>query len=95
LLGVGGAVKCEVGVGDDSVLRIILVRPCESDYRAFADACTHNGKELSYLHEEGMLACSGRSSRFDLEGKVMRGPAELALPRYAVRMDGGQLVIEF
>ena len=65
-----------------------------SNYRAFADACTHNGKELAYLHAEALLACCGRSSRFDLMGGVVRRPAEDALTSYRVWEDGGELVIE-
>ena len=74
--------------------KVILVRPGETDYRAFANACTHNGKELNYLHEDGLLACCGRSSRFNLAGEVIHGPAEDALPSYRVWQEGDELVIE-
>jgi nitrite reductase/ring-hydroxylating ferredoxin subunit len=94
LLGVGGAVKVALEEAGGSERRLIVVRPGEADYRAFADACTHNGKELNYLHGEGLLACCGRSSRFDLAGEVIQGPAEEALVRYPVRQEGGELVIE-
>ena len=57
LLGVGGAVKLTLGDASGSKQRVIIVRPSETDYRVFADACTHNGKELNYLHREGLLAC--------------------------------------
>jgi nitrite reductase/ring-hydroxylating ferredoxin subunit len=73
---------------------LIVVRPGDADYRAFADACTHNGKELDYLHGEGLLACCGRSSRFDLTGVVTHGPAEDPLLRYEVWQEGDELVIE-
>jgi Rieske Fe-S protein len=94
LLGVGGAAKGSVIDGGGAPHSVIIVHPAEEDYRAFANACTHNGKELYYLHEEGLLACCGRSSRFDLAGAVVHGPAELALPRYGASLEGEDLSIE-
>ena len=91
---VGGAVKLAPQTAAGSELKIIVVRVGDEDFRAFADSCTHNGKELNYLHEEARLACCGRSSRFDLAGNVIRGPAEVALPRYRTRREEGRLVIE-
>jgi Rieske Fe-S protein len=94
LLNVGGAVKCRVDESGGWERKVIIVRPGDDVYQAFSDACTHNGKELNYHHEEGLLACCGRSSRFDLEGNVVRGPAEDALVRYGVWLEGDQLVVE-
>lgn len=94
LLGVGGAVKLTLGGADGSQRKVIVVRPGEGDYRAFADACTHNGKELDYLHSAALLACCGKSSRFDLSGEVLQGPAEVALSCYRVWREDGELVIE-
>ena len=94
LLGVGGAVKLKVAGVSGEERKVIVVRPGEADYRAFADACTHNGKELDYLHGEGLLACCGRNSRFDLAGAVIHGPAEAPLLRYRVWREGAELIIE-
>jgi len=94
LLSVGGAVKLTLEDVNGSERKVIVVRLSEEDYRAFADACTHNGKELNYLHRKGLLACCGRGSRFDLAGNVIQGPAEEALSRYPARQEGGELVIE-
>jgi Rieske Fe-S protein len=90
---VGGAVKLAVCQGG-SERKIIIVHSTDGEYRAFADSCTHNGKELNYLHEEGRLACCGRSSQFDLEGRVLKGPAETALQRYSLRQVGDELVVQ-
>jgi Rieske Fe-S protein len=79
---------------DGTERKLIIVRPGKADYRAFADACTHNGKELNYLYGAGLLACNGRSSQFDLAGNVIRGPAEEALLKYGLWQEGRELVIE-
>jgi Rieske Fe-S protein len=94
LLGVGGAIKLAREPAAGSELKLIVMRPGEADYRAFANACTHNGKELNYLHAEGLLACCGRSSRFDLVGDVVHGPAEEPLLSYRAWQEGEELVIE-
>jgi len=94
LLGVGGAIKLTVGNANGEERKLIVVRPGEADYRAFANACTHNGKELDYLHGDGLLACCGRSSRFDLAGGVIHGPAESPLSSYQVSLEGAELVID-
>jgi Rieske Fe-S protein len=91
---VGGAVKFTVQQdGTASELKLIVLRAADEDYRAFADRCTHNGKELNYIHHDGILACCGLGSRFDLAGNVLRGPAEEPLARYTVRKQGDDLVI--
>ena len=91
---VGGAVKFTLSDQDGAGPGIIVVRSGDQDYRAFADRCTHNGKELDYLHAEEKLACCGLGSEFDLAGNVIKGPAEDALPAYRLRREGEELVIE-
>jgi Rieske Fe-S protein len=91
---VGGAVKLALNGEGGSELKVIVLHSGDEDYRAFADSCTHKGKELDYLHKERKLACCGRSSQFDLAGNVIRGPAEDALLRYRLRQEGEELVIE-
>lgn len=90
---VGGAVKLALNAGGLD-RKIIIVHSADAEYRAFTDSCTHNGKELNYLHEEGRLACCGRSSQFDLDGNVLRGPAETPLRQYSLWQTGEELVIE-
>jgi cytochrome b6-f complex iron-sulfur subunit len=90
---VGGAAKLAVTIGG-SGRKVIIVHSADAEYRAFADSCTHNGKELNYLHEDGKLACCGRNSQFDLDGNVLKGPADAVLLRYSVRQVGEELVIE-
>jgi Rieske Fe-S protein len=91
---VGGAVKLTVQSGTGSELKLVVVHSTDDDYRAFTDCCTHNSKELNYLHEDGKLACCGLGSEFDLAGNVLEGPAEDALARHAVRLEGDELVVE-
>ncbi|HSR31702.1 MAG TPA: Rieske (2Fe-2S) protein [Anaerolineae bacterium] len=90
---IGGAVKFTFQNQGGSQLKVIVVHSGDQEFRAFADRCTHNGKELNYLHNDGVLACCGRSSRFDLAGNVVNGPAEEALVSYGAQIEDVELVI--
>jgi nitrite reductase/ring-hydroxylating ferredoxin subunit len=90
----GGAVKFTLNGEDGSELKVIVLHSRDEPYQAFADRCTHNGKELDYLHEEGKLQCLSGKAQFNLEGDVLRGPAADALLSYPLRREGEELVIE-
>lgn len=91
---VGGAVKFTLLAEDGSEQKVIVVHSGPEEYKAFADRCTHNGKELNYMHEENKLACCGLGSEFDLEGAVIEGPAEDALVSYPLQKREEELVID-
>jgi nitrite reductase/ring-hydroxylating ferredoxin subunit len=87
----GGAVRLAL---DGEAIRLLVVHLEDQVYRAFADRCTHNGKELDYAHEEGELRCRSRKSRFDGAGSLIRGPAEGGLVVYPLHRQGDELVIK-
>ena len=70
------------------------MHPENQVYRAFADRCTHNGKELDYDHERQEIRCVSRKSRFDLEGHLLKGPATGGLAAYSLQQHDDQLVID-
>jgi nitrite reductase/ring-hydroxylating ferredoxin subunit len=91
LAAVGGAVRLAL---DGGAIRLIVVHSEDQVYHAFADRCTHNGKELDYAHEEGEIRCRSRKSRFDRAGNLIKGPAEGGLVAYPLYRQGDELVIE-
>ena len=90
LAAVGSAVRLAL---DEGETRLIVVHAEEQVYRAFADRCTHNGKELDYVHERGEICCHSRKSRFDLAGSLVKGPAVSGLVAYPLHQRGDELVI--
>lgn len=90
---VGGAVRVTLDDDGDAEIRMVIVHSKQETYRAFADRCTHNGKELDYLPEAQKLQCRSDQAQFDLEGNVLRGPARRALLVYPTRREGDQLLI--
>jgi nitrite reductase/ring-hydroxylating ferredoxin subunit len=91
---VGGAVRLTLDGGQDTEVKIVVVHSDDEVYRAFANRCTHRGKELDYLPECNMLRCRSGKAQFDLEGSVLSGPAERALLTYPTRREGDQVFIE-
>ncbi len=95
LAAIGGSTKLEflhpiVG----TLTKIILIHPEETSYLAFANECSHKGKELEYDHSARMLRCVSRHSEFDLSGNVLNGNAEKSLKCYATEKDGSWLFVK-
>jgi nitrite reductase/ring-hydroxylating ferredoxin subunit len=94
LRAVGGAVRLTLDEGETSEVKMLVVRSEGETYRAYANRCTHRGRELDYLHEGRRLQCRSRKAHFDLDGRVLKGPPENGLLVYPSRREGDDLVIE-
>ncbi len=66
---------------------ILVVRSSAQSYAALSMQCTHEGCPLNPPSGE-FLICPCHGSRFDLQGRVLAGPAEFPLARYVSRYDG-------
>jgi cytochrome b6-f complex iron-sulfur subunit len=74
-------------------IKIIIVHHEPGQYKAFADKCTHGGRELNYQQKEALLQCSSFGhSTFRLEnGSVIKGPAEDALTLFPTEINDDML----
>jgi nitrite reductase/ring-hydroxylating ferredoxin subunit len=75
--------------------RVCLVND-GGEIHALADECPHQGFAMSSgdLIGEHEIECVWHGARFDCRtGAVLRGPADDALPRYAVRIDGESVLV--
>ena len=59
---------------------ILLFQVESGEYRALDATCTHQGCQVRPAG--GGMTCPCHGSRFDLEGEVVRGPAQKPLRRY-------------
>jgi nitrite reductase/ring-hydroxylating ferredoxin subunit len=91
---IGGAVRLVFGEGEEIVERLIVIRSENEKYQAFIDHCTHNDKELYYLRESKILRCHSGKSHFNMEGSVIKGPAEKPLHVFPTWQETDQLMIE-
>ena len=80
-----------VEVGDE---RIVLSNIGGSFY-AIGEVCTHAEGPLSEGDvEEGEIECPWHGSRFDLRtGEATSPPADEAVPRYGVRIEGDDVLV--
>lgn len=79
----------------DSGLPISVLALDDGRYTACLMSCTHMKCE-TVLHQsadESGYVCPCHGARFDLQGKVRRGPADQDLASYSIRLDAGMLYI--
>jgi Rieske Fe-S protein len=74
---------------------LIITRISATQVAAFSSQCTHAGYEV-LLPEQGVLACSsGHGGAFDLEGRVLSGPARSDLSRYPAQLIDNRVFITY
>lgn len=75
-------------------LDILVMRTADQEFKALAGQCAHAGRPLSYVATRRLLQCNNFGhSLFDLEGAVVKGPAERSLKSYAVTLRDGRLLV--
>ncbi len=74
---------------------LLIVQPdAESETLVALNAkCTHANCFENWELEEGELVCTCHGSRFDLEGKVTKGPARKDLPGYVLKVEEGAILV--
>ena len=73
--------------------KFLIIHHNESEYKAFEDKCTHNGKELEYNHDKSQIKCVSRNSVFDANGNKIRGKALGPLKHYITSLENNILTI--
>ena len=73
----------------------VLVTRFQGQFYAIGDTCTHMGCSLSEGRLEGdAVACPCHDSHFRVtDGQVVRGPATVSEPAYAVRVRDGRIEV--
>ena len=95
----GNSGKADFDLPDGQKLRLLVICDQTSGYLAYENRCTHGGMRLTYKADyksEGpLLRCNSFGhSRFDLDGEVMKGPAEANLAVFAVHQNGELITID-
>ena len=88
-------VGSEMAAFDVAGSRVGIAR-ADGTFYAFGDTCTHRGCSLTNGELDGaIVTCPCHGSQFDVTtGEVIRGPAQEAVPSYAVRTQDGSLLVE-
>ena len=89
---IGSGLKIEITRQEKPLL---VTRVSETRVAAFSSQCTHAGYEI-LLPEQGILACaSGHGGIFDLEGRVLAGPAKSNLLHYPAQLIANRVYIAY
>lgn len=75
--------------------RAILVIRVQDQFYAIEDVCTHDGQPLTDGPLNGCeITCPRHGARFDVvTGKPMCMPATSAIPRFAVKVENGEIFV--
>ena len=71
----------------------IILHTRDKGFLAFSRICTHLGCLVKYDKEKQLFICPCHAGIFDLEGNVVSGPPPKPLPKFAVKIEGDNLVI--
>lgn len=81
------------GATIDRANRLILVRYQGMAY-AFNVECPHKGTVVQWQPAQGRFFCPKHKSTFKPEGTRIQGKAPRSLDRFAVRLEGGKIVVD-
>lgn len=77
------------GLGD----RLVIVRTSDTAFTVTSSICTHLGCDVGFNDKTKQLDCPCHGSIFGTDGKVIQGPAALALRSYPATFDGTTITI--
>lgn len=89
---VGGVAEIPSSVSDFD-FPIFVYRGADDDYTAYSSECTHFGCEVEFRSVEEGYECPCHGSMFDVEGRVLNGPAKQDLVHFDVQWDDETLTM--
>lgn len=89
----GGAIRLEDKAGK-LPHRVLVLHGSDGEYHALENKCSHAGRRLDPLGDEGMVqCCSVSKTTFDYEGTVKSGAGKENIKTFPVESTAGQLRI--
>jgi len=72
---------------------LVVINRRGSGFIALSRVCTHLGCLVGYDKFNNKLVCPCHAGEFDLEGRVLSGPATKSLQRYSLKITTDQITI--
>lgn len=66
---------------------VLFIRESEEKIRAINPVCSHRKCTVTYSPEKKRIVCPCHGSNYDLDGSVLKGPAEKPLQVYEAELD--------
>lgn len=87
------ALPAKDGAQIDKSEAVIIVR-WQGKIYAFSLACPHQNTAIRWYDKDGQFECPKHHSRYQPDGVFIEGRATRGLDRFAVRKDGGNVVVD-
>ena len=84
---VGGAIYLKIK-GQD----ILFIRTAEDKISVLSPICTHKHCTVEYNPDEKLIICPCHGSTYDLNGKVLKGPAKKDLTNFQGTLSEGRII---
>lgn len=81
------------GVSIDRDQEIIVVR-WQGKVYAFYLSCPHQHTALHWIKDDSRFECPKHHSKYQPDGEFISGRATRGMDRYAVRISGGQIIVD-
>lgn len=72
---------------------ILFVRGSKDSVSAVDPTCTHKKCTVQYKPDDGRFQCPCHNSQYDLNGKVLGGPAPKDLTTYPAKLSGERIIL--
>jgi cytochrome b6-f complex iron-sulfur subunit len=71
---------------------VLFVRESEEKIRGVDPTCTHRKCTVEYNKKRNIFLCPCHGSQYDLEGKVLKGPAPKPLKNLDASLQSGRII---
>lgn len=73
--------------------KVLLVRYDEKTVRALCANCSHRNAIVNYDPQKKLIVCPKHDSHFDLEGKVLNGPAKKPICTFQAELSDQRIIL--
>lgn len=73
--------------------QVLVVNTGNNAFNALTSVCTHTGCDRNWSFASNVFTCNCHTSRFDIEGNVLSGPANRPLRAFVTSLNGDILTI--
>lgn len=73
--------------------QVLFIRDTKETIHALDPICTHKGCAVAYNKKAKRIDCPCHQSVFNLEGRVVTGPASKPLKAYDAKLDGDRIIL--
>lgn len=72
---------------------ILFARRSKTQVDGFCGRCSHADAMLEYKHDKDRLYCPEHGSEFDMEGQVLKGPADRPVCKYQTTVKDEKILL--